>query len=139
MILKTFVAGLLEDNNYLLIDEKSKEAVLIDCTEKNKLIEDALETYGATLKYILLTHGHFDHILGVNDFRKKYDCKVLIHEADHKLLENVNQFTREFGMPSGEIQKIDGYINENKVITFGDIEIKTIHTDRKSTRLNSSH
>jgi len=128
MILKTFVTGLLEDNNYLLIDEKSKEAVLIDCTEKNKSIEDALETYGATLKYILLTHGHFDHVLGVNDFRKKYDCKVVIHEADQKLLENVNQFTREFGMPQAEIQKVDGYINENKIVTFGDIEVKTIHT-----------
>lgn len=128
MILKTFVTGLLEDNNYLLIDEKSKEAVLIDCTEKNKSIEDAIEQYGATLKYILLTHGHFDHVLGVNDFRKKYDCKVLVHEADQNLLENVNQFTRDFGMPQVEVQKVDGYINENKIITFGDIEVKTIHT-----------
>lgn len=128
MILKTFVMGLLEDNNYLLIDEKSKEAVLVDCTEKNKAVEDAIEQYGATLKYILLTHGHFDHILGVNAFRKKYDCKVLVHEADQKLMENVNEFVSEFGMPKAEVQKIDGYVNENKVITFGDYEIKTIHT-----------
>lgn len=128
MITKTFVTGLLEDNNYLLIDEKSKEAVLIDCTEKNVQIEEAIERYGATLKYVLLTHGHFDHVLGVNDFRRKYDCQVLMHEADQPLLDNMDKFVKEFGMPKVEIQKVDGYINENKIITFGEIEIKTIHT-----------
>lgn len=128
MILKHFTVGLLEDNNFLLIDEETKEAVLIDCTDANSDIDEALENYGATLKYILLTHGHFDHVMGVNYFRKKYDCKALIHEADVPLLNSMDKFVKEFGMPSVEIQKVDGYINENRVITFGENEIKVIHT-----------
>ena len=128
MILKTYTVGLLEDNNYLLIDEKSKDAILIDCTAENKDIEDALQAYGAHLKYILLTHGHFDHILGVNAFKKKYDCKVLVHEADQALLDNINTFTEEYGLPPAEVQKIDGHISENKIVTFGDIEVKSLHT-----------
>lgn len=115
MILKQFRLGPLEDNNYLLIDDKSegtKEAVLIDCTENSKAIDKALQEYGAELKYILLTHGHFDHVLGVNGFKKKYNCKVLVHKADEFMLNSTP----------------DEYINENDVIKFGENEIKVIHT-----------
>ena len=132
MILKQFIVGALEDNNYLLIDDSSsgiKEAVLIDCTEKNPEIEKVLAEYGATLKYILLTHGHFDHVAGVNDFRKKYcDCKVLIHQNDQTLLDTMDKFVNRFGIPSIGIQKVDGYIDENQTIKFGENEIKIIHT-----------
>ena len=63
MEIKTFEAGPLSANNYLLTD--GDEAVLIDCSEMKSDILDMLD--GKVLKYILLTHGHFDHVLGVND------------------------------------------------------------------------
>lgn len=131
MILKKFVLGSLEDNNYLLINDgmnASREAILIDCTEESEDIDRTLQEYGATLKYILLTHGHFDHVLGVNNFKKKYDCKVLVHENDKVLLDSMPVFARNFGIPSVEIQEIDGYIKENDIIKFGEDEIKVIHT-----------
>lgn len=128
MIIKQFLIGFLEVNNYLLIDEKSKEAVLIDCTEKNEAIDETLKEYDATLKYILLTHGHFDHVLGVNDFKKLYRCPVLIHEGDEVILQNIDTFMSGFGFGKTEIQKVDGYIEDNEIIKFGDIEIKAIHT-----------
>lgn len=131
MIVKQFVLGPIEDNNYLLIDDganASKEAVLIDCTQASEDIDNALQEYGATLKYILITHGHFDHVLGVNDFKKKYNCKVMIHEADKELLDTMEEFAKNFGMPPVEIQKVDGYLKDNDIIKFGKNEIKVIHT-----------
>ncbi|MDD3437246.1 MAG: MBL fold metallo-hydrolase [Candidatus Gastranaerophilales bacterium] len=128
MILKQFVLGAIEDNNYLLIDEKTKEAVLIDCTEESQQIDNAIKEYGATLKYILLTHGHFDHVLGVNSFRAKYHCKALIHEDDKFLLDKMKDFARSFGIPSVEIQNVDGFIKDGEVIEFGTNKIKVIHT-----------
>lgn len=70
MILKTFILGPLENNNYLLIDDESpeKQALLIDCTNYSQEIEIFLKENDANLKYIALTHGHFDHVLGVNSF-----------------------------------------------------------------------
>ena len=59
MIIKTFTAGPIDANNYLLID--GEEAVLIDCSEVKPEILKEIE--GKKLKYILLTHGHFDHVL----------------------------------------------------------------------------
>lgn len=129
MIIKQFIVGFLEVNNYLLIDEKNKEAVLIDCTEKNSKIDEALKEYDAELKYVLLTHGHFDHVLGVNDFKKMYACRVLVHEGDEPLLQNIDKFMSGFGFGTTEVQHVDGYIKDGDVITFGDnLQIKVIHT-----------
>lgn len=129
VILKKFILGAIENNNYLLIDENSKEAVLIDCTQESEDIDNALKENGAILKYILLTHGHFDHILGVNDFKKKYpDCKILVHESDQILIDTMKEFARNFIQEKLEIQKVDGYVKDNEILKFGDNEIKVIHT-----------
>ncbi|MFA7659527.1 MAG: MBL fold metallo-hydrolase [Candidatus Gastranaerophilaceae bacterium] len=131
MILKQFTLGALEDNNYLLIDDGengSKEAVLIDCTEYSEDIANTLNEHGATLKYILLTHGHFDHVLGVNDFKAKYDCKVLINEADQAILDTMSEFTKNFLPINVEVQKVDGYVKEDDIIKFGKNEIRVIDT-----------
>lgn len=128
MIIKQFLIGFLEANNYLLIDEKSREAVLIDCTEKNEEIEETLKEYDATLKYILLTHGHFDHVLGVNDFKKLYGCTVLVHKDDEQILQNIDTFMSGFGFGRTEVQKVDGYLEDNEIVEIGDIDIKVIHT-----------
>ena len=65
MIIKTFVLPPLDNNNYLIIDEVTKDAALIDCSSFDESIISALKEYSATLKYILLTHAHFDHVLGI--------------------------------------------------------------------------
>lgn len=128
MILEQFVIGFLDVNNYLLVDEETKEAVLIDCTEKSSKIDEAIKRHGAKLKYILLTHGHFDHILGVNEFKSKYGCKALIHEKDEELVQNVEKFMKGFGFAPAEIQKIDEYVKENNIIKIGDQKIRVLHT-----------
>lgn len=129
MIIKQFIKGFLDNNNYLLIDEKSKEAVLIDCTEENSEIDSAIKENGLKLKYILFTHGHFDHILGAKYFKSKYGCKVLMHKADQVVLDNIDIFVKELGL-SGDTNppKIDEYIDEKSKIKFGDVEISVIHT-----------
>lgn len=131
MILKQFVHGFLENNNYLLIDQGlngDKEAVLIDATQESADIENAIKESGAKLKYILLTHGHFDHIMGVDSFRNKYGCKVLMHQDDKPVIADTFKIAAEFNMGDKPVPKIDEYINENSVIKFGQKEIKVIHT-----------
>ena len=126
MIIKSFVEPPIENNNYLIIDEDSKEAALIDCSfyDENILIE--LKRYNAVLKYILLTHGHFDHISGLNDF--SHEIKVLMHENDKEWVEQVNTYLPMLNMPTMNIPKIDEYINDNDIIKLGNLEIRIIHT-----------
>lgn len=126
--LKQFVLGFLENNNYLLIDEVAKEAILIDCTQESPEIENAINESGAKLKYILLTHGHFDHVMGVDSLRNKYGCKVLMHEADKPVIADTFKIAAQFNTVNMPSPKVDEYINENSVIKFGQNEIKVIHT-----------
>lgn len=67
MIFKKFVIGDIGNNDYLLID--NQEAALIDCTGDIPELDAVLKENNATLKYILLTHAHFDHIAGVKKFK----------------------------------------------------------------------
>ena len=124
MIIKTFTAGTIEDNNYLLID--GEEAVLIDCSEVKPEILKEIE--GKKLKYILLTHGHFDHVLGINGMREKTGAKVLVNKNDVVRIEESASIMRTFGVQGVETPHADGFINDGDIIEFGDTKIKAIAT-----------
>lgn len=126
MIIKTFILPPIENNNYLIIDEVSKEAALIDCSSMSDDILLELKKQNAVLKHVLLTHGHFDHIGGLNNLPS--ETTVLLHSADKEWIEQVNTYLPMIGMPTMEIPKIDEYINDRDIIKLGDLEIKVIHT-----------
>ena len=88
MILKTFVEGPIDANNYLLIDEESKEAVMIDCSDARKELLEEIKSLGLKLKYILLTHGHFDHIMGVDVFKEQFGVDAYVSQEDIKQIRN---------------------------------------------------
>ncbi len=127
MIIKTFVEPPIDNNNYLIIDEQSKEAALVDCSEVgvNGEIKLTLNEFGAELKYILLTHGHFDHVAGI---RNNPDVKVVMHENDLHWLSKVNQYLPMFGMPEITVPRVDVFVKDGDVIKLGETEIKVIHT-----------
>ena len=115
-------------NNYLLINEKEKEAVLIDCSGNFDEIEKELKNYDAKLKYILLTHGHFDHIYGLKEFKEKLNPTIIAHKDDKDLIDNLDIQCNMFGIKAPKKQEVDFYIDENSKLEFGNQEIKIIHT-----------
>lgn len=132
MIIKNFIEPPIDNNNYLLIDEKSKEAALVDCSSVDNRIWEELKNNNATLKYILLTHGHFDHIAGIrpdmgittNNSRPQ----IVMNKKDLGWLNNANKYLPMFGMPEITIPTIDIFIEEGDVLKLGETEIKVIET-----------
>ena len=124
MDVKIFEAGPLSANNYLLTD--GNEAVLIDCSEVKTEILDELK--GKSLKYILLAHGHFDHVLGVNEMKEKTGAKVLINSADVERMEESANIMKSFGVEGIETPKADAFLADGQIIKFGNTEIKVIFT-----------
>ena len=128
MIIKTFVEPPIDNNNYLIIDEETKEAALIDCSSIDDRIDEEIEKQGANLKYILLTHGHFDHIAGIRPNRFKNNPQIVMHKADLDWLNNANQYLPMFGMPEITIPKVDIFVEDGDTIQLGSLEIKVLHT-----------
>ena len=128
MIIKTFVEPPIDNNNYLIVDEKTKDAALIDCSSIDDRIDEEIEKQGANLKYILLTHGHFDHIAGIRPNRFKNNPQIVMHKADSDWLNNANQYLPMFGMPEITIPKVDVFVDDGDTIKLGSLEIKVLHT-----------
>ena len=128
MKMKTYISGPLDANNYLVWDDNSKEAVLIDCSDYREDIIEDIKTEGLKVKYILLTHGHFDHVIGVNGMAKVLEAKVGIHRNDVVLLDNINEFGRLFGFDEIEPPKYDFTVNDGDIIKLGQEEIQAIYT-----------
>lgn len=128
MILKTYIAGPFDANNYLLMDKNTKEAVLIDCSELKQEILDDINKFGAKVKYILLTHGHFDHVLGVNKMTNALGIDAYINQADIILTDNINTMTRLVNLPDTDIPEINGRIENWQEFQLGEHIIKAIPT-----------
>lgn len=90
MILDCVPVGNLEANCYIICDEETKIGAVIDPGQYTDSVKNAIKRSGMTeLKYILCTHGHFDHITGVSKIKKDYpDAKVCIGEKDSPYLES---------------------------------------------------
>ena len=148
MIIKTFIEPPIDNNNYVLIDEETKEGALIDCSSPaiwNKVPytrgrvsvstvgENREEIENVTLKYILLTHGHFDHIAGIKS-KNSYlpdsteRPQIYMHKDDLNWVQEVNTFMPMMGMPEMDIPQIDVFVEDRDVIKLGNIEIRVIHT-----------
>lgn len=87
--IKRFTQGLLGSNTYVVWDEISKEAAVIDTGNSDAVVKEVIDKEKLSLKYIILTHAHFDHIHYLPKFKETFPmAKVVIHQDDNVLLEN---------------------------------------------------
>jgi glyoxylase-like metal-dependent hydrolase (beta-lactamase superfamily II) len=126
MLIKRFVAGQLENNMYLVADEASKKAVLIDASSNIPELIEATKDYD--VEYILLTHGHFDHIMGLSSLKEALKAPAVICKADLVVSDNINEFTRLFGLPDSTPPTYEKFVKNGEIIKVGNMEIKVITT-----------
>lgn len=116
-----FVQGPFQTNSYLLL--KNEQAILIDPTGKSTAILKALE--GLSLKAILLTHAHFDHIGLVDELMERFNCPCYLHPDDIEIATTIKY--NQLG-PYGAIIKHP--LNEvyEGSLKIGDFQFEVIHT-----------
>lgn len=129
--IKSFTIGDLATNCYLLKDTTTEDLAVVD--PANDEIIDLLRGIKcdfSKIKYIILTHGHFDHIYGVNSLKKLTDAKVLISEDEKQFLSNNNINLSTGFLPPNGMEKIiaDEFFKDGSIINLGNSEIKVMLT-----------
>ena len=115
-------------NCYILLDEESKEAMVIDPAGEVEKIIELLDSLEANLKYLYITHCHGDHIGGVAELQKKKQGKILIHRLDAPGLSNENiSLTNYMGINTIHIDA-DSIVDNNDLLHLGNLELIVIHT-----------
>ena len=128
MIIKELAVGPIMANCFIVGCERTKSAVVIDPgDEANKILLSLAES-NLTVKYILNTHGHFDHVGGNKQMKDATGADILIHAMDANMLEQLSVASMAFGLSVENSPPADRTIDEGDQITFGDITLNVLHT-----------
>ena len=130
MIIDTLVIGDFETNCYCLrSDESSRECVLIDTGLDDTDIVNIFEENQFLPLVLIITHGHFDHIAGINAMREKFpDMKVYIHKLDAAALEDPNVSLAYFTGDTFTAKPADVLVEEGDLIEQAGIRLQVLHT-----------
>ena len=121
MIIKTLIAGMYEENCYLIMDEGTKELAIIDPGGQPNLIEKEISKLDGKPKFILLTHGHMDHVGAVIELMNKLNIPFFINENEEQYMKN-DEFV------FGSLPKASKYLKEGDTVSLGNNIIKVIET-----------
>lgn len=128
MIIKDLVVGPLMANCFIFGCNKTKEAVVIDPGGDADKILLSLADSELKVKYIINTHGHFDHVCGNGKMKDATGADILIHPLDAPMLGMLSSNAAVFGISVENSPPCDQTIEEGETISFGNISLKVIHT-----------
>ncbi len=129
MKINMITAGAVETNVYLVCDEKTKKAALIDPADEADAIFNMIEKSKCEVTAILLTHGHFDHMAALNDIHQKTGAEIYISEHDVELLRDAEKNASKlfFGLDIHSDLPVN-IIQNGDTITVGNLEFTVQET-----------
>lgn len=120
--------GPVQANCYIVTDEASGLSAVIDAGDFNESLKEKIKN--KNVKYIMLTHGHYDHIIGVYDLKQFTGAEVLIHKADADCLFDEKRSLSYYSYMPGAQKPLtaDRLLDEGDTVTLGETEFKVLHT-----------
>jgi len=119
MIIETLAVGPFQSNVFILGDEETRDAVVIDPGDDIRDILDILQKNSLKLINILLTHGHIDHVSGVKLLKEATGATVFLHKEDMFLYEQLPTQASFFGITADEVVKIDECLEDGMELGEG--------------------
>lgn len=127
IIVQNLVLGMVATNTYFLMNPETKEMLLVDPADEAEAIGRKIDAMGGKPAAILLTHGHYDHMLAADEIRRKYGIFVYAHEMEEQVLEDAALNLSGF-WSSAYTTKADCLVKEGEVLRLAGYEIRVMHT-----------
>jgi hydroxyacylglutathione hydrolase len=128
MILETFPVGPLRCNCTILGDELTHEAVVVDPGDNLPEILSRLQKHGLTLRQIVVTHAHIDHVGGAALLKKVTGAPVFLNKHDLELLGAMEMQAGWLGVPTPEVAPPDASADDHTKIGLATLPAEVIHT-----------
>ena len=128
IIVHTEAVGPFFKNGFVVACEDTREAVLIDPGDEVASLLAFAEAEALTIRYILLTHAHVDHVTGVGAAKRALGVPVYLHSDDLFLYERAVEQGAMFGLQVAELPPPDSFYTPGQVIAFGHYEARPHHT-----------
>ncbi len=131
-MIQSFTFSPFQENTYVVIDEATNEAVVIDPGMYDQVEKETLSRFiderSLKLKAILLTHAHLDHVFGVAYLKRKYDVNVFLHPKDEVIFNDVPLRATTYGLRGYEHGEINEWLTEGNRIRFGNTALDVVFT-----------
>lgn len=127
MKIERFVTGMISTNCYLAINEEMKQAIIVDPAACPKNMLDYIQEQELEIVGILLTHGHFDHIMGIDGFLEIFNVPVYVHEAEEETM-NDPALNLSASYTSGYVYSKAQYLRDGQKLQLAGMEFQVIHT-----------
>ncbi|MBE6687802.1 MAG: MBL fold metallo-hydrolase [Ruminococcaceae bacterium] len=129
MKILTFILGSVRTNAFICVDPETSKCVVIDPGCDGEGIYRKIAERNLTLEYILLTHGHFDHIMACKVLKEKTGAKIAIHAYDNEMLvDPMLSYAMQFAGSNFTCGNADIFLNDGDTINCGNMSFKVIHT-----------
>jgi glyoxylase-like metal-dependent hydrolase (beta-lactamase superfamily II) len=126
--IERFPVGPLDNNLYLLTADQGTDVIVVDPSLESADVLDQIAARGLTVKRILLTHAHVDHILMVKPYKDSTGAPVWLHADDRLLYEFGAQQAEGLGLPWPGSVPVDHWMAEGEDVGLPGIEVRAIHT-----------
>lgn len=126
--IETLVVGPIETNCYIICDPNSQEAVVIDAGDDADLILRYIRENQLHVKYVLNTHGHFDHIQANDEVRRATGAPLGIHVNDAELLAYPEKVSGGMYLDVNGCQAPELFLHNGEVLFFGECQLQVIYT-----------
>ncbi len=124
MIFQMMQVGPLGTNCYLVGDEATREVVVIDPGGNARQILEVLKNLRATVKAIVLTHAHFDHVMGVEMLKRSTGAPLMVGTKEKPVFDSVEMQGKQFGLAVPPLPDPERWLNEGDVVEAGGVKLE---------------
>lgn len=128
LLRETFPAGPLQCNCTVLACGETRDAIVVDPGGDVERIAELVAHHDLTVKAIVHTHAHLDHILGTRDVKQAHGGEVCLHRGDRFLYDGMAMQAQLFGWRVGPGTPVERWLEHGDVVAFGKRELQVIHT-----------